>query len=59
MKKEFDALLKKYESASMAREWMNSARGVQLDQNLAARKQEIEGFKKRFEAALNEEVPAE
>lgn len=54
MKKEFDALLKKYEGASMVREWQNAASGVQLGFNLDARKKEIEGFKKRFEAAMNE-----
>jgi hypothetical protein len=57
MKKEFDALLKKYESASMVREWNNAARHVNLTENLKARQQEIDGFRKRFEAAMNEPTP--
>ena len=55
MEKEFDALMKKYESASMVREWNNAARNVNLTENLKARKQEIAGFKKRFEDAKNED----
>lgn len=54
MEKEFNALLKKYESASMIREWNNAARNVNLTENLNARKTELAGFKKRFEAAKNE-----
>lgn len=56
MEKEFNALMKKYESASMIREWNNAARNVNLTENMKARTQEINGFKKRFEAAKNEEV---
>lgn len=56
MEKEFNALMKKYESASMIREWNNAARNVNLTENMKARIQEINGFKKRFEAAKNEEV---
>jgi hypothetical protein len=59
MEKEFNALMKKYESASMIREWNNAARNVNLTENMKARKTEIEGFKKRFEAAKNEEVVPE
>lgn len=54
MEKEFNALLKKYESASMVREWNNAARNVNLTENLKIREQEIAGFKKRFLAAKNE-----
>jgi hypothetical protein len=54
MEKEFNALLKKYDSASQIREWNNAARNVNLTENLKARKTELEGFKKRFEAAKNE-----
>lgn len=56
MEKEFNALMKKYESASMIREWNNAARNVNLTENMNARNQEINGFKKRFEAAKNEVV---
>lgn len=56
MEKEFNALMKKYESASMVREWNNAARNVNLSENMNARKTEIAGFKKRFEAAKAEEV---
>ena len=59
MEKEFNALMKKYESASMIREWNNAARNVNLTENMNARKKEIEGFKKRFEAAKVEEVTPE
>jgi hypothetical protein len=58
MEQEFNKLMKKFESASMIREWNNAARNVNLTENLKARKQEIEGFKKRFQAALEEEVQA-
>lgn len=54
MQVEFDKLMKKYESASMNREWNNAARNVNLTENLKANKQEIAGFKKRFEAAVAE-----
>lgn len=56
MEKEFDALLKKYESASMIREWNNAARNVNLTENMNIRNKEIAGFKKRFEEAKNEVV---
>jgi hypothetical protein len=56
MEKEFNALMKKYESASMVREWNNAAHGVNLTENMKARKTELAGFKKRFEAAKAEEV---
>lgn len=62
MEQEFNALLKKYESASMIREWNNAARNVNLTENMKARNSELAGFKKRFEAAKAEEevaVPAE
>ncbi|PVC74985.1 hypothetical protein C2I27_03605 [Priestia megaterium] len=55
MEKEFNALMKKYESASMIREWNNASHSVNLTENLRIREQEIKGFKKRFEAAKNEE----
>jgi|GEM_PF-5022114 len=56
MQKVFNELLKKYESASMVREWNNAARHVNLTENLKAREQEIKSFKKRFEDAMNEIV---
>lgn len=59
MQEEFNRLMKKYESASMIREWNNAARSVQLDENMKARKQEIDGFKKRFQAAVDEEETVE
>lgn len=55
MEKEFNALMKKYESASMVREWNNAAHGVNLTENMKARKTEIAGFKRRFEEAKVEE----
>lgn len=57
MEKEFNALMKKYESASMIREWNNAARNVNLTENMNARKNEIAGFKKRFQAAKEETTP--
>ena len=54
MEKEFNALMKKYESASMIREWNNAARNVNLTENMNARKNEIAGFKKRFQEAKEE-----
>jgi predicted metal-binding protein len=53
MEKEFNALLKKYESASYVREMDNAARNVNLTENLNARKIELEGFRKRFDLAKN------
>lgn len=52
MQMEFDRLLKKYESASAIREWQNAARNVNYTENEKARKQEIAGFRKRFDAAV-------
>lgn len=54
MQAEFDALMKKYDSASKIREWNNAAHGVDYVHNEAVRKKEIEGFKKRFAAAKAE-----
>ncbi len=56
MEKEFNALLKKYEGAAKTREWWNAARGNQYSENADILNKEIAGFKKRFEAALKEEV---
>lgn len=54
MQKEFDALLKKYESAARIREMHNAVRFNEYDRELANIKQEVKGFKTRFEAAKNE-----
>ncbi|MCD7911065.1 hypothetical protein KC480_05935 [Bacillus velezensis] len=59
MKEEFYKMHKALESASMVREWQNGARNVNLTENLKARKQMLEGYKKRFEAAMEEEVVPE
>jgi hypothetical protein len=54
MEKEFNTLMKKYESASAIREWNNAAHGNTFIESDQVRKNEIAGFKKRFEAAKNE-----
>ncbi len=59
MKEEFYKMHKSLESASMVREWQNGARNVNLTENLKARKQMLDGFKKRFEAAVAEEATPE
>ncbi|MBU5262008.1 hypothetical protein [Bacillus atrophaeus] len=59
MKQEFYKLHKALESASMVREWQNGSRNVNLTENLKARKQMLDGYKKRFEAALAEETTPE
>lgn len=56
MEKEFSNLMKKYDSASKIREWNNAAMHVNYTENEKVRKQEIAGFKKRFEEAKNEVV---
>jgi hypothetical protein len=56
MQTQFNNLMKKYESASYVREMDNAARGVQLSFSLKARKEEIQGFKDRFQAAVDEVV---
>ncbi|ARC67315.1 MULTISPECIES: hypothetical protein [Bacillus] len=59
MKEEFYKMHKALESASMVREWQNGARNVNLSENLKARKQMLDGYKKRFEAAASEEATPE
>lgn len=59
MQEEYDALMKKYESASLVREWNNAARNVNLTENMNFRKKQIAGMKKRFQEAVDEEVEPE
>lgn len=47
----FEDLLKSFESASVAREWNNAARGNEYDRNIKHVHQTVERFKKRFTAA--------
>ncbi len=56
MEKEFNKLLKKYEGAATTREWWNTARNNTHSENMGMLKQEIAGFKKRFESAKNEDA---
>lgn len=57
MEKEFNALMKKYESASTIREWGNYARSNSYDHNIAVAKKEWAKFKEQFEAAKLEATP--
>lgn len=51
MKKVFETVMKRYDSASKIREWQNGASGVAYVENEAARKTWIQNIRKKFDAA--------